>query len=241
MSSSLKENILDALSYVDRLECCVKHPLSSYFQGSEEEEGVSDSSLSKGEYHQFQVEILKRQIDNMIKEEMKNCEMEEYHPNTTSSYEPQFSNSTTGLSEHYKQMIEKQEFVPFFSEKEKEEYLETIKKNEPLYYYHNCIHTELAKNYGEESLRKANEYLQKQIKLLEREKTQVLQEIENINKKRKREQYDLKYELDKLIEKSTKTNHLIFKLARECTTLESLNKKLKQSRENKTEESSSEQ
>ena len=156
---------------------------------------------------------------------------ESLHPNTISNYEPTFYHSKTNLSEHFHQMIEKQDFIPFMTTKEKEQYITKVKESEPLYYYSTCINTELAKNYGEETLRKTNEYFQKQIKLLEREKTRISQEIENVNKKRKREQYDVKYELDKLTEKSMKTNHLIFKLGRECSELKSFNKKLKQSRE----------
>ena len=123
---------LDALCYIDRLEWSVRHPLGSLgnYQDDQEEE-ISDPY--KRDYQALQTKILERQIKSMIDAEMEM--RESLHPNTISNYEPTFYHSKTNLSEHFHQMIEKQDFIPFMTTKEKEQYITKVKESEPLYYY----------------------------------------------------------------------------------------------------------
>nr|CAG4713374.1 unnamed protein product [Naegleria fowleri] len=244
---------LDALCYIDGVEWSVRHPLGSQTTAPAEidVESFSSSAMSPEQeaYRQFQAKILQRQIDHMIEEEMNkdvspatkqqvsssesNVEKKDelLHPQIGPNYVPSFIHSKLGLAEHFKKMMHQEQFIPFLNEEEKEQYLENIKRNEPLYYYHTLVNMELTKAFGEDTLRKTIETYQKQIKLLEREKSALLHEIETVNKKRKREQFDIKHEFDRLSEKNSQTSHLIFKLQRECSELAALNKKIKQDRQ----------
>ncbi|KAG2373842.1 hypothetical protein C9374_011727 [Naegleria lovaniensis] len=230
-------HLLDALCYIDGAEWSVHHPLHTSMTTAVSEtidiESFSSAASPEQEaYRQLQVQVLQRQIQHMIEEEMKsNDENKNLHPQTCPDYSPSFHYSELGLGEHFNKMMEKEEFIPFLNADEKEQFLENIKRHEPLYYYQTLVNMELTKAFGEDTLRKTIENYQKQIKVLEREKSALLHEIESVNKKRKREQFDIKHEFDRLTEKNTQTSELIFRLQRACSELAALNKKIKQNRQ----------
>ena len=209
---------IDALCYIDTIEGCVRYPL--------------ETSGDFTSYNELQANILRRQIELMIQEEMKTTTSEQettdLHPQTSPSYHPTFSHSKLNLSSHFNAMVEKGEYIPLSSDDEKQQFNNKIKQSEPLYYYSSLVNNELLVSFGEESLRKSNEYLQKNIQALEREHRKLLIEIENTNKKRKREQFDMKEDFERIYENNLHTQQTIIKLNRECSDLSSRLKKIKQ-------------
>ncbi|KAL9642914.1 hypothetical protein ABK040_010608 [Willaertia magna] len=228
--------IIDALCYIDDYNKFISKdgPFTNLLKSknlSLSDHNISNNNISNNDnnsinsninYNEFQQLILKKQINQMIQQELnsKNSNNIDYNNTNIENYEFNFYHSKTNLKEYFTKMLNENKFNSLFPENKKQ-------NNEFLYLYQTNTSLNCLSKYGINTFKNLNENLKKEIKLLENEKNKILENCNEINKKRKLNQFENLNEMNRINNQLEKSNHFIFKLKREEKLLQLQIKKKK--------------